>query len=96
MKVKGRQVRRSLETGERALAKRRLVGLQHRDLLCVDVGAGRPSLADRFLATATNQPASTRAQKTQIADCGAAFPARFAGEPVSRRCEASEEISGIR
>ena len=69
MKVKGRQVRRSLETDDRALAKRRLTDLQ-RDLLRVDVGAGRLSLADlcdRFLATVANQSASTREQKTQIA-----------------------------
>ena len=69
VKVKGRQVRRSLETDDRALAKRRLTDLQ-RDLLRVDVGAGRLSLADlcdRLLATLANQSASTREQKTQIA-----------------------------
>jgi integrase len=69
VKVKGKQVRRSLGTDDRALAKRRLADL-HRDLLRVDVGAGRISLADlceRFLTTVANQSASTLEQKSQIA-----------------------------
>ena len=61
LKVKGRQVRRSLGTTDRALAKRKLTDLQ-RDLQHVEVGAGRLSLADlcdRLLETVANQSAST-------------------------------------
>ena len=70
VKVKGRQVRRSLDTTDRALAKRRLTDLQG-ELLRVDVGAGRLSLAvlcDRYLATAAHQSASTLEQKGQICE----------------------------
>ena len=62
-------MRRSLQTDDRALARRRLTDLQ-RDLLHVNVQAGRLSLADlcdRHLATIANQSESTREQKTQIA-----------------------------
>ena len=62
VKVKGRQVHRSLETDDRALAKRRLTDRQ-RDLLRVDVAAGRRFLATlcgRFQATVANPSARTR------------------------------------
>ena len=69
VKVKGKQIRRSLETSDRPLAKRKLADLQ-RDLLRVDASAGKLSLADlcdRLLATVAHQSASTLEQKGQIA-----------------------------
>ena len=70
LKVKGRQVRRSLETDDRPLAKRRLRDLQN-DLGRVDASAGKLSLAelcDLYLATVANQSRSTVEQKIAIAE----------------------------
>lgn len=69
VKVKGRQVRRSLETTDRAFAKRRLADLQ-RDLAGLNLGAGKITLGglcDRLLAAVAHQSASTLEQKHQIA-----------------------------
>ena len=69
VKVKGKQVRRSLETTDRPLAKRKLADFQ-RDLTRVDASAGKLSLADlcdRLLATVAHQSDSTLEQKGQIA-----------------------------
>ena len=67
--VNGKELRRSLGTTDRALAKRKLADLQ-RSLARVDLNAGRFSLGDlceRYLATVQNQRPKTVRRKRDIA-----------------------------
>ena len=66
---RGKEIRRSLGTTDRATAKRKLGDLQ-RDLARVDLTAGKCSLAemcDRYLATVQHQAAKTVERKAAIA-----------------------------
>jgi integrase len=67
--VGSKEVRRSLRTTDKPLAKRRLADLQ-RDLARVDLTAGKYSLAemcDRYLATVQSQKPKTVKRKREIA-----------------------------
>ena len=67
--IGGKEVRRSLETTDRALAKRRLVDKRN-ELSRVDLTAGKCSLSemcDRYLATVQNQKPKTVRRKNDIA-----------------------------
>jgi integrase len=66
---KGKEIRRSLGTSDRALARRKLGDLQ-RDMARIDLGAGKASLAEmcnRYLATVQNQRPKTVRRKRDIA-----------------------------
>ena len=66
---RGKEIRRSLGTTDRATAKRKLGDLQ-RDLARVDLTAGKCSLSemcDRYLATVQHQAEKTVRRKTDIA-----------------------------
>ena len=66
---RGKEIRRSLDTTDRATAKRKLGDLR-RDLARVDLTAGKCSLGEmcnRYLATVQSQGAKTVARKTAIA-----------------------------
>ena len=68
IKRPGKEVRRSLDTTDRATAKRKLADLQ-RDVDRTAIGAGRVTLADlcgRYMATVQNQSAKTLKRKRHI------------------------------
>ena len=67
--MRGKEVRRSLKTTDRALAKR-LLADKRNELVRVDLTAGKCSLAemcDRYLATVQNQKPKTVRRKNDIA-----------------------------
>ena len=67
--VAGKEVRRSLETTDRALAKRRLAAKRD-ELARVNLAAGKSSLGDlidRYMATVQNQKPKTVRRKRDIA-----------------------------
>jgi integrase len=68
IKKPGKEIRQSLETTDRALAKRKLADLQ-RDLARIDLAAGKMTLAelcDRYLLTVAHQKSKTVERKQAI------------------------------